>query len=125
MKGKSAQNQEITLFTQGIYESRELAMTRLTSDAVAVHADGIVSVDVDCSIQSVEYMSMNKTFHDPIFHFIATGTSIAKMEGVPETIKKPKLCLSLRGGTWTDVGSLGDFIPGSFDSGIDDDFDDE
>jgi uncharacterized protein YbjQ (UPF0145 family) len=122
MKGKSTQNQEIVLYTQGIYESRELAMERLTSDAVAVDADGIVSMEVNCDIQTVEYMSMNKTFHDPVFHFIATGTSIAKMDGVPETIKKPKLCLSLRGGTWTDVGSYGDFIPGSFD---DEDFDDE
>ncbi|MDZ4837733.1 MAG: heavy metal-binding domain-containing protein [Candidatus Melainabacteria bacterium] len=125
MKGRSSQNQEIILFTQGIYEARNWAMKRLSSDAVAVKADGIVSMDVDCTIQTVEYMNFNKTFHDPIFHFIATGTSIAKV-GEPAPIKKPKMCMMLRGGTWTDTGSYGDFIPGSIGSSFnDDDFDDE
>lgn len=125
MKGKSAQNQEILLFTQGIYEARNWAMKRLSADAEAVKADGIVSMEVDCDIQTVEYMQFNKTFHDPIFHFIATGTSIAQV-GEPKPIKKPKMIMRLQGGSWTDVGSYGDFIPGSFGSSFnDDDFDDE
>lgn len=124
MKGKSAQNQEIILYTQGIYEARNWAMKRLSADAEAVKADGIVSMDVDCSIQTVEYMQFNKTFHDPIFHFIATGTSIAQV-GEQKEIKKPKMVMRLQGGSWTDVGSYGDFIPGSFGGLDDDDFDDD
>ena len=73
----------------------------------------------------LDILQFNKTFHDPIFHFIATGTSIAQI-GQPKEIKKPKMLMRLRGGNWTDVGSYGDFIPsglgGSFDD--DDDLDD-
>ncbi len=120
MKGRSTTNQEIVLFTQGFYEARELAMDRLTSDAVAVKADGIVSVDVDYHIQTVEYTQLNKTFHDPVVHFIATGTSIKKFDEHTKPIQKPKMCMSLRGGTWVDVGSFDSFIPSSL-SDLDDD----
>ncbi|MBX9670144.1 MAG: heavy metal-binding domain-containing protein [Candidatus Obscuribacterales bacterium] len=124
MKGRSTNNQEIVLFSQGFYEARSLAMDRLTSDAMAVNADGIVSVDVDYSIQTVEYMQYNKTFHDPVVHFIATGTSIKKVQEHTQPMQKPKMCLSLRGGTWVDIGSYDSFIPSSM-SYSDDDFDDE
>jgi len=124
MKGRNRNNQEIGLFTQGFYKARNLAMSRLTNDAMEMQADGLVSMDVDYDIQTVEYMVSNKTFHDPVVHFIATGTSIQKDPAHTKPITKPKLCMRLSGGTWTDVGDYGDFIPSSITYDDDDDFDD-
>lgn len=122
IQGRSQNNQEISLFTRGFYEARNLAMDRLTSNAVATRSEGLVSMDIDYHIQTVEYMSMNKTFHDPVVHFVATGTSISKMKAHAKPITKPKLCLSLRGGTWTDFDLTE--LP-SYSGGIDDIDDDD
>lgn len=123
MKGRSRQNQEIGLFTQGFYDARQLAMERLTSNAMAVSADGLVSMGFDYDMQTVEYMSGNKTFHDPVVHFIATGTSIAKIPDHDKPIAKPKLSLSLRGGSRTefDFGDFPTYAAGGEDFDDDDD----
>jgi uncharacterized protein YbjQ (UPF0145 family) len=124
LKGRSRNNQEIGLFTQGFYDARALAMERLESNAMATHSDGLVSMHIDYSIQTVEYTSANKTFHDPVIHFIAKGTSISKIPDHVKPIAKPKLCLSLSGGTWTDF-DFGDFPSYAGSNFGGDDFDDD
>ncbi len=124
MKGRSRQNQEIGLFTQGFYDARTLAMERLTSNAMAVSADGLVSMSFSYDMQTVEYMSMNKTFHDPVVHFVATGTSISKIPDHDKPIEKPKLCLSLRGGEWFKF-EQDDFLSDAFGADDDIEFDDD
>lgn len=116
LKGRSSNNQEIVPFTQGFYEARNLAMSRLTSDAMAVKADGLVSMSVDYNVQTIQYEVSNKTFHDLVVHFIATGTSIAKDHERSEASKgiaKPKLQLTLAGSrSLMDVGIAGSsYVP--------------
>ena len=40
------QNQEMVIFTQGIYEARELALARMQAEATQARASGIVGVNV-------------------------------------------------------------------------------
>lgn len=116
LKGRSSNNQEIVPFTQGFYEARNLAMGRLTSDAVAVRADGMVSMSVDYNVQTIQYAVNNKTFHDLVIHFIATGTSIAKdheRSDASKSIATPKLQLLLASPrSAMDVGIAGSaYVP--------------
>src|SRR6201997_4062406 len=46
---QSGQNQEMVIFTQGIYEARELALTRMQVEAAQARASGIVGVNVTVS----------------------------------------------------------------------------
>lgn len=110
VSGKNWANQEIGIFTGGFYEARSLAMGRLSSDAAAVSADGLVSMSIDHSLQTVKYEWFNKTFHDLVLHFIATGTSIAPHNlGADAGKRKPLVVYDLKN---------------SISRGIDIDFDD-
>src|SRR6201986_4423287 len=44
---QAGQNQEMTLFTQGVYEARELALSRMQAEATQARANGIVGVTVN------------------------------------------------------------------------------
>src|SRR6201997_191292 len=46
---QAGQNQEMVIFTQGIYEARELALTRMQVEATQAQASGIVGVNVTVS----------------------------------------------------------------------------
>jgi uncharacterized protein YbjQ (UPF0145 family) len=83
------QNQEMTLFTQGIYEARELALSRMQAEAVEAKASGIVGVDV------VVY---NHVWGEHATEFLATGTSVRRLADehrMPETTPKPTFTLGL------------------------------
>lgn len=122
LAGKGWTNQEVSIFSQGFYEARNRAMDRLVSDAGAVKADGIVSMDVDYTIQTIESEVNGRTFHDLILHFIATGTSIVHDHERQELqFKKPLMVMSLgknRNSGFTEITDFG--VTSSMDS--DDDY---
>jgi uncharacterized protein YbjQ (UPF0145 family) len=83
------QNQEMTIFTQGIYEARELALSRMQAEAVEAKASGIVGVSV---------LVYNHVWGEHATEFLATGTSIrglADEHRLPETTPKPTFTLGL------------------------------
>ena len=83
------QNQEMTIFTQGIYEARELALSRMQAEAVDAKASGIVGVNV---------LVYNHVWGEHATEFLATGTSIRRLgdeHRLPETTPKPTFTLGL------------------------------
>jgi len=83
------QNQEMTIFTQGIYEARELALTRMQAEATAAKASGVVGVSVDVS---------NHVWGEHATEFFATGTSVRRLgdeHRLPDTSPKPTFTLNL------------------------------
>ncbi|MHB1566178.1 MAG: heavy metal-binding domain-containing protein [Acidiferrobacter sp.] len=69
-----AKNQEMAVLSQAMYEARELAMTRMESEAQSLSADGIVGVRLE-----VKRMDWDKD----ILEFLAVGTAIAHSKGHP------------------------------------------
>lgn len=69
MMRQSGQNTEMTLFTQGVYEARELALTRMQTEASQVGATGIVGVNWSVN---------NFVWGEHATEFFATGTAIKK-----------------------------------------------
>jgi uncharacterized protein YbjQ (UPF0145 family) len=70
-----AANQELTTLSQAMYHARELAMTRMETEAQALEADGIVGVRLQ-----IEF----KTFGKHLAEFIAIGTAV-KADAAPAT----------------------------------------
>jgi len=64
------QNQEIVIFTQGIYEARELALARMQSEATTAGATGIVGVNLAV---------LNHVWGEHATEFFATGTAIRRL----------------------------------------------
>jgi uncharacterized protein YbjQ (UPF0145 family) len=70
--GNWGKNQELTVLSQAMYHARELAMTRMRSEATAMGADGIVGVQL--TIKRLEW--------DPnLLEFLAFGTGIVHGQG--------------------------------------------
>ncbi|MCU4184107.1 heavy metal-binding domain-containing protein [Acidiferrimicrobium sp. IK] len=67
---QAGQNQEMTTFTQGIYEARELALARMQAEATAAQSSGIVGVSVEVH---------NHVWGEHATEFLATGTSIRRL----------------------------------------------
>lgn len=61
------QNQEMEVFTQALYQARELAMTRMEEEADILGADGVVGVRLIVNMQS---------FGTSLVEFMAIGTAI-------------------------------------------------
>lgn len=83
------QNQEMVQFTQGVYDARELALTRMQSEATAAQASGIVGVTVDVT---------NHVWGEHATEFLATGTAIRRLSAehrLPDTSPKPGFTLGL------------------------------
>ena len=76
--GGAWNNQELTDFTQAVYNARSLAMSRMEIEAKAVGAEGIVGADVDIDVES-RHISEQRT--DLILHFTAIGTAVAPYSG--------------------------------------------
>lgn len=82
-------NQEMVQFTQGIYEARELALSRMQSEAAGAAASGIVGVEVAVS---------NHVWGEHATEFLATGTAVRRLaeeHRLPDTSPKPGFVLSL------------------------------
>lgn len=83
------QNQEMVQFTQGVYDARELALSRMQSEATAAQASGIVGVTVDVT---------NHVWGEHATEFLATGTAIRRLSAehrLPDTSPKPGFTLGL------------------------------
>ncbi len=72
--GQWSQNQELNVLSQAMYHARELAMTRMTEEAQAVAADGVVGVRLE--VKRLEW-------DREILEFMAIGTAIAHSSGHP------------------------------------------
>jgi uncharacterized protein YbjQ (UPF0145 family) len=83
------QNQEMMQFTQGVYEARELALTRMQVEAAAAQSSGIVGVTVEVK---------NHVWGEHATEFLATGTAVRRLADehkLPETSPKPTFTLGL------------------------------
>lgn len=86
---QTGQNQEMPQFTQGVYEARELALSRMQAEATAASASGIVGVSVEVH---------NHVWGEHATEFLATGTAIRRLAAehrLPETTPKPTFTLGL------------------------------
>lgn len=86
---QSWQNQEMTTFTQGIYEARELALSRMQAEAAQVGGRGIVGVRVGVS---------NHVWGEHATEFLATGTAVRPLgadQARPGTLPTPSFVLGL------------------------------
>jgi len=86
---QAGQNQEMIQFTQGVYDARELALSRMQAEAAGAKASGIVGVSVDVS---------NHVWGEHATEFLATGTAIRRLSAedrLPETSSRPTFTLGL------------------------------
>lgn len=65
-------SQELTVLSQAMYSSRELAMARMESEAQALGADGVIGVTL---------RSMNYIFASEVIEFVAVGTAVKATDG--------------------------------------------
>jgi len=86
---QAGSNQEMIVFTQGVYEARELALSRMQAEAGAASASGIVGVNVAVS---------NHVWGEHATEFLATGTAIRRLDDehrMPDTTPRPTFTLTL------------------------------
>src|SRR6202522_1107650 len=86
---QAGQNQEMMQFTQGVYEARELALSRMQAEASAVRASGIVGVNMEIK---------NHVWGEHATEFLAVGTAIRRLSEshiLPDTSPKPTFTLGL------------------------------
>ena len=86
---QAGQNQEMVVFTQGIYEARELALVRMQAEASQAGASGIVGVSIAVS---------NHVWGEHATEFLATGTAIRRLaeeHKLPDTSPRPTFTLGL------------------------------
>jgi uncharacterized protein YbjQ (UPF0145 family) len=80
-------NQEMTTYTQALYEARELAMERMQSEATQVQAAGIVGARID---------ERSHGWGSHVIEFFAIGNGVVPVSDEHE-IEKPALVLPLTG----------------------------
>jgi uncharacterized protein YbjQ (UPF0145 family) len=86
---QAGQNTEMALFTQGVYEARELALSRMQAEAAQAGASGIVGVTVDVATW---------TWGAHATEFLATGTAMRRLSAehtLPDTTPRPTFTLGL------------------------------
>jgi uncharacterized protein YbjQ (UPF0145 family) len=93
--GGGSYNQEIVPFSQALYTSRHLAITRATGMAKDHRALGIVGMHIDNNRQIIEYEteSPSSKYLDLFVHFAAVGTAITAVKK-DHVIPTPKPTLS-------------------------------
>jgi uncharacterized protein YbjQ (UPF0145 family) len=81
----SWQNQEMPDFTRGLYDARALAMARLTQQARALDAHGVVGVTIERSHREIERDRGGGTkYTDLILELHVLGTAVVEVEGGAE-----------------------------------------
>jgi uncharacterized protein YbjQ (UPF0145 family) len=86
---QAGRNQEMQQFTQGVYEARELALSRMQAEATAARSSGIVGVTVEVK---------NHVWGQHATEFLATGTAVRRLSAehrLPETSPRPTFTLGL------------------------------
>jgi uncharacterized protein YbjQ (UPF0145 family) len=77
----SWQNQEMPDFTRGIYDARALAMARLTQQALALDAHGVVGVTIERSHREIERDRGGGTkYTDLIIEMHVLGTAVVEVQ---------------------------------------------
>jgi uncharacterized protein YbjQ (UPF0145 family) len=78
-------NQELPDFTQGLYDARALAMERLSRQAHALRAHGVIGVEIDRSQHEIERdRGGNTTFRDLVIELHVLGTAIVEVQRAGE-----------------------------------------
>jgi uncharacterized protein YbjQ (UPF0145 family) len=80
-------NTELTVITEALYQSRELAMTRMQSEASALHAQGIVGVTIG---------EHTHAWGSRVIEFLAIGTAVELAAGSHASLK-PTFTVALGG----------------------------
>jgi uncharacterized protein YbjQ (UPF0145 family) len=86
---QTGQNVEMPQFTQGVYEARELALTRMQTEATQAGSSGIVGVTIEVK---------NHVWGEHATEFLATGTAVRRLSDehrLPDTTPKPTFTLGL------------------------------
>ena len=86
---QAGKNQEMPQFTQGVYEARELALTRMQAEATAAQSSGVVGVTVEVK---------NHVWGQHATEFLAVGTAVRRLSAehrLPETTPRPTFTLGL------------------------------
>jgi uncharacterized protein YbjQ (UPF0145 family) len=83
--GNVGQNVEIPQFTEGLYDARELAMSRMQAEAEALGAEGIVGVKL---------LALPHRWGGHTTEFFAIGTAVRPLRP-DHVISKPQLTLPL------------------------------
>jgi len=79
------QNQELVPYTQGLYDSRELAMERMQKEAEALGAKGVVGADIH---------EHSHPWGNHVIEFLAIGTAVEALDA-DHVIEAPTLVLPL------------------------------
>lgn len=101
-------NQEITAYTQGFYQARELANDRLIKMMRQKGADGVVDVSFIPEIDTIYYEGAGVSRHDLLCNFVISGTAIRKGAQTQKP-RSPLLCLDLATGSYGRLGSTGEW----------------
>jgi uncharacterized protein YbjQ (UPF0145 family) len=80
-------NVELTLYTQGVYEARELAMERMQAEAATLQATNIVGVSIS---------EDNYAWESHVIEFFTLGTAVVPL-ATDHTMPTPSLTLPLNG----------------------------
>jgi uncharacterized protein YbjQ (UPF0145 family) len=91
--GAFTQNQEMTEFTQGIYGAREVAVGRMTEQAAALNASGVVGVRIGHAIQSTSLGGGRYERGGLMVTFHVIGTAIG--ESADASFRAPKTTIDL------------------------------
>src|ERR1700735_5244867 len=86
---QTGRHQEMVVFTQGIYEARELALARMQAESAQAKSSGVVGVSVEVN---------NHVWGEHATEFLATGTAIRRLADehkLPATSPKPTFTLGL------------------------------
>ena len=83
--GNIGKNVEIEQFTQALYDARELAMSRMQAEAEALHAEGIVGVQL---------RQHSHTWGSHTTEFFAIGTAVRPLRP-DHIIERPTMVLTL------------------------------
>lgn len=81
--GNNRNNNEIPAYTQGFYNCRELALSRISHDIQQHSGDGGIGMKVDESVEDIEYEINDRTYHDFLINFSMMGTTIRKVADAP------------------------------------------
>jgi uncharacterized protein YbjQ (UPF0145 family) len=85
--GNIGQNTELPLFTQALYDARELAMARMQAEAEALQAEGVVGVQLH---------QRNHSWGAHTTEFMAIGTAVRPYRD-DHVIERPQFVLGLDG----------------------------
>ena len=83
--GRWGSNQELDVLSQALYDARELAMSRMQAEAEALHAEGIVGVQL---------RQHSHTWGSHTTEFFAIGTAVRPLRP-DHIIERPTMVLSL------------------------------